>query len=570
MKSKGGTPAAGTSDSRLLAGQLIGDKYRVGHLLGAGGMACVWAGRNERTGKQVALKVIRERFMATPGAETFLQSEGLTASRVNHPNVVTVFDLVDHKGIACIVMELLDGVSLGNYIARNKPLSLGDAVGLLLPAMRGVAAAHAQGVIHRDLKPQNIFVCVDSDGRVVTTKVLDFGISMMMDWARGHSRVARPWLVGTPSYMTPEHIEGSTILDPRADVYGFGLLLYETLAGTPAFPASRDAQEILKRVLHESAIPLRELRPDLPVGIYSIVEKAIAKRIEQRFESLNKMMAAIEQEMAQPVLAAAASPPVPTGLMNYTVSGPLSVGVPSHVERESSEHYETRSYSPSESGVDSAAPVQMMGNEASRRTVVTIKTPATGIASNWAGTGPVPPTLVSPTTTVRLARALLSWNGFLRWLRGHRLVKVLATPVFVLSIATVVWWIGRSPDASRSAKPESAVQPPRPPAVLPPLPSPAVPSDKALPLVPSPDASAIIPDEVLPSLPSIESVPARRSAKARSGKGKADEGQAAFVDQKHGAETSTQAPAVEVRDKAAPEPSSQVIRRAGGLKVDDF
>ncbi len=543
-------------------------------------MASVWAGKNERTGKLVALKVLRQRFMATPGAETFLQSEGLTASRVNHPNVVTVFDLIDHEGIACIVMELLDGVSLGSYIARKKPLSLGDAVGVLLPAMRGVAAAHAQGVIHRDLKPQNIFVCVDSDGRVVTTKVLDFGISMMMDWARGHSPLARPWLVGTPSYMAPEHVEGSTKLDPRTDVYGFGLLLYETLAGSPAFPASPEAEQVLKRVVHDSAIPLRELRPDLPVGIYGIVEKAIAKRIEQRYDSLNQMMAAIENEMAQPTVAAAASPPVPTALMNYTVSGPLSVGVPSHVERETSEQYATRSYLPQQPEVDSAAPVQMMGKESSRRTLVPIKTPANGIASSWAGTGPVPPILVNPTTTVRFARALLTWNGVLRRLRGRRGVKLLATPVLVLIIALVVWAIGRSPDASRSVKTEPAVQPPRPPMVLPPPPRPAVPSAEVLPSTP-------IPEEKLPSSPSFDPVStkqyARMPAKGQAAKGRAAKVQAAKLksasvhpspaDKKQGRETSAQAaPAseVEVPDKVAPEPNTQVIRRAGGLKVDDF
>ena len=211
---------ANATETTLQPGQVIGGKYLVDYLLGEGGMATVWAGTNERTGKRVALKVIRRGLSATLEAESFLNSEALAASRVNHPNVVTVFDLVEHEGGACIVMELLDGESLASYIARNGALSVGEATGLLLPAMRGVAAAHAQGVIHRDLKPQNIFICVGPDGRVVTTKVLDFGISVMFERAMERSLGTYPGLVGTPAYMSPERgFGGATAISRRA---GYG------------------------------------------------------------------------------------------------------------------------------------------------------------------------------------------------------------------------------------------------------------------------------------------------------------------------------------------------------------
>ena len=129
-------------------------------------MAAVWAGTNERTGKRVALKVILQSLATTREAQGLFQSEALAASRVNHPNVVTVFDVIEHEGMACIVMELLDGEPLGSYIARKRFLSVSEATALLLPAMRGVAAAHAQGVIHRDLKPQNLFICISGDDTV--------------------------------------------------------------------------------------------------------------------------------------------------------------------------------------------------------------------------------------------------------------------------------------------------------------------------------------------------------------------------------------------------------------------
>jgi serine/threonine protein kinase len=333
-------------DSRLLAGQLIGGQYRVGRLLGEGGMASVWAGTNERTGKLVALKVIRKSFMAMPGAEAFLRSEGLAASRVNHPNVVTMFDVIESEGMTCIVMELLDGIPLGTYISCNGRLSLDDAAGLLLPAMHGVAAAHAEGVIHRDLKPQNIFICVDLDEHIVTTKVLDFGIATMMDWTRGRSVSAIPGLVGTPSYMAPEHIEGASDPDKRTDVYGFGLLFYETLSGLMAFPGEPSV-ELLRRILIETAAPLGELRPDLPLGMVQIVERALSKRPEDRFETLNQMMSAIEAQMMPQPPAPASASPIPMAALAIAASAPLPAASPARSgEAPSNRLHATRLFGP--------------------------------------------------------------------------------------------------------------------------------------------------------------------------------------------------------------------------------
>jgi serine/threonine-protein kinase len=290
---------ASMPETASLVGQVLGGKYRVEYLLGQGGMAAVWAGVNERTGKRVALKVIRNTLSSAPGAESFLHSEGLAASRVNHPNVVSVFDVIEHEGMACIVMELLDGEPLGSFIARRGPLSVNEATSLLVPAMRGVAAAHAMGVIHRDLKPQNIFICIGPDGRVVTTKVLDFGISIMVEQACEHSAGMLPGLVGTPSYMSPEHIKGGKTNDERADIYGFGVLLYEVLTGKPPFPGEPGV-DLLQRVLSQPPPPVTSFRPDLPPGLVSIIEKAMAKQPEERFPRLDAMIGAIEDEIMPP------------------------------------------------------------------------------------------------------------------------------------------------------------------------------------------------------------------------------------------------------------------------------
>jgi eukaryotic-like serine/threonine-protein kinase len=299
-----------TVETILQAGQLVDGKYRVEHLLGEGGMAAVWAGTNERTGKRVALKVILRSLATTPAAQGLFHSEALASSRVNHPNVVTVFDVIEHEGMACIVMELLEGEPLGSYIARKGFLSINEAAELLLPAMRGVAAAHAQGVIHRDLKPQNIFVCIGPDGRIVTSKVLDFGISVMVERVMDSSAGPLAGLaMGTPAYMSPESLMGSASVDERADVYGFGVLLYEALTGQMPFPGE-PGPALYERIVNEPAPSVRLFRPDLPPGWVRIIETALAKRPCDRYLDLNRMVSALEDQLmpATPIPSLATPP----------------------------------------------------------------------------------------------------------------------------------------------------------------------------------------------------------------------------------------------------------------------
>ena len=295
---KAKTQSNNAVETILRPGQIVGGQYRVDRLVGQGGMAAVWAGTNERTGKRVALKVILLSLSTTRLAQNLFHGEALAASRVNHPNVVNVFDIIEHEGMTCIVMELLEGESLASHIARQGVLSVNDAVMLLLPAMRGVAAANAQGVIHRDLKPQNIFICIEPDGRIVTTKVLDFGVSVMMERVMDPSAGAVAALaVGTPAYMSPEHILGAAHIDGRADVYGFGVLLYEALTGQMPFPGE-PGPALFDRILNQPPVAVTLLRPDLPPGLVRIIETAMAREPDQRFSDLSSMVRALEDELA--------------------------------------------------------------------------------------------------------------------------------------------------------------------------------------------------------------------------------------------------------------------------------
>ncbi len=279
---------------------MVGGKYCVDKLIGKGGMAEVWAGTNERTGKRIALKVILRSFLSSSDAVELFRREAMAASRVNHPNVVNVFDVIDHEGMTCIVMELLEGESFGAYLKRKGYLGVNEAVTLLLPAMRGVAAANAEGVVHRDLKPQNIFICIDGDGRLITTKVLDFGISVIQEKSVDGAQVTQLLAThGTPAYMSPEHISGAPDIDARADVYGFGVLFFEALTGQLPFLGD-PGPALLVRILNDPAPRITLFRPDLPPQMVEIVERATAKAAEDRFPSLNDFIAAVEDQILPP------------------------------------------------------------------------------------------------------------------------------------------------------------------------------------------------------------------------------------------------------------------------------
>jgi serine/threonine-protein kinase len=309
---------------------VVADRYRIEKLLGKGGMAEVYAAVNLRTDKRVALKWIRPALASTAEGLARFRREALAAGRITHSSVVTVYDVVEHQGAACLVMELLEGETLAKRLARSGPLPLVEVIALILPVMRGVAAAHAEGVVHRDLKPDNIFVCLDDHGQVQGCKVLDFGVSKVAVPAAvvpanitvsGH-------MVGTPTYMSPEQVRGASDVDQRADVYAIGLVLYEMLAGRPPFVHEQFSAVILD-ILYQDAPPITNARPDVPRGIARALHRALARDRDRRFSDVPSFIRALEEAARDELRLPVGTPPV--GLITQIT--PTRPELPSDVRR---------------------------------------------------------------------------------------------------------------------------------------------------------------------------------------------------------------------------------------------
>lgn len=264
----------------LVAGRpgtrLIADKYRLDSLLARGGMGTVYAGTHAELDRAVAIKLLRPDFNTDPTAFERFRREARIAARIKHPNVADIYDFGDSAdGEAYIVMELVAGQTLQERLRQAGMMPLAEAVRLSRQIADGMEAAHLAGVVHRDLKPSNIILSHDHEGNICV-KLIDFGIAKISEQisAFDSSLTATGTLVGTPRYMSPEQCMGKE-LDERSDIYSFGIILYEMLAGQAPFDAT-SAVAIAMQHIQEPPTPLEEHRQDVPPLLIRLILDALS------------------------------------------------------------------------------------------------------------------------------------------------------------------------------------------------------------------------------------------------------------------------------------------------------
>lgn len=283
----------------LGGGTVIGGKYRLERLVGAGAMATIWSAVHLTLGRRVAIKCVRADVLPDPEAIARFLREARTAAAIRHPFVIDIFDvgLIEDDGSPYMVMELLEGGgSLADRFAHGPPMAAADFVELVVGLLGGLHAAHQAGVIHRDLKPGNIVLAHDAEGRLVP-KLVDFGISLVTGAShagQGAERITKNgFIVGTPLYMSPEQVRGQDDLDPRADLFSMGVIIFEAMAGGPPHEAGA-LGELMIKIATEDAVPLEMVRPEVGQDLSDVVATAMARDREERFADAAEMRDALQ------------------------------------------------------------------------------------------------------------------------------------------------------------------------------------------------------------------------------------------------------------------------------------
>jgi len=284
-----------------MIGQTI-SHYRIVEQLGAGGMGVVFKAQDSRLERAVALKFLPEKLAQQPRALERFRREARAASALNHPGICTIYDIGEQDGRAFIAMEFIDGETLRNHI-HGKALPVAELLELGIQIAEALDAAHSEGIIHRDIKPANIFVT--KRGRA---KVLDFGLAKLVpkgvaiadDDSGGESSSSTSTstsiagiISGTPSYMSPEQVRGDA-LDARTDIFSLGLVLYEMATGRQAFGGGTGGA-IIEAVLTRSPVSVRAINPDIPAALEAIIEKALHKDREQRYQHAADLLADLQR-----------------------------------------------------------------------------------------------------------------------------------------------------------------------------------------------------------------------------------------------------------------------------------
>lgn len=272
----------------LTIGTYLQNRYEILEQIGVGGMSYVYRAMCHTLNRQVAIKVLKEEFASDEAFVEKFKMEAQAAARLSHPNIVNVYDVVDEGELHYIVMELIDGITLKNYIQKKGQLETREAIGISIQVAQGIEAAHAQHIIHRDIKPQNMIIAMDG-----TVKVADFGIARAVS-----AQTMNAQAVGSVHYISPEQAKGE-FCDERSDIYSFGITMYEMVTGKVPFEGDNTVSVALAHLSEPIPAPSQS-NPKVGLAMEEIILKCTRKRPEQRYQSITEVIADLRKALVNP------------------------------------------------------------------------------------------------------------------------------------------------------------------------------------------------------------------------------------------------------------------------------
>lgn len=272
----------------IKTGTILGDRYEILEKIGTGGMAEVFKGKDHKLNRYVAVKVLKEEFRDNDGFVKKFKEEAQAAAGLAHPNIVNVYDVGDENGIYYIVMELVEGITLKNYIERKGRLTIKEATSIAIQVSAGLEVAHNNHIVHRDIKPQNIII--SREGKV---KVTDFGIAKATT-----SQTTTSSAMGSVHYASPEQARGGYV-DHRSDIYSLGIVMYEMVTGRVPFDGETAVTVAVKH-LQEQMVPPSEYCPEIPYSLEQIIKKCTEKSPDRRYQDIGDLMADLKQSLVDP------------------------------------------------------------------------------------------------------------------------------------------------------------------------------------------------------------------------------------------------------------------------------
>lgn len=270
-------------------GQLLDNRYEILEKIGTGGMAVVYKALCHRLNRYVAVKIMRDDVALDAEAHRRFQNESQAVAMLSHPNIVSVYDISRSADVEYIVMELIDGINLKQYLSKKDVLSWKEALHFAIQIARALSHAHSKGIIHRDIKPHNIMLCRDG-----SVKVADFGIARLGDKQNTLTQEA----LGSVHYISPEQAKGEPV-DARADIYSVGVVMYEMLTGRLPFDGDSPVAVAIQHISSVATMP-REINPDIPPALEAITMKAMNPMLSERYQSVDELLRDLEEFRKNP------------------------------------------------------------------------------------------------------------------------------------------------------------------------------------------------------------------------------------------------------------------------------